>query len=236
MDDELRRLLGTRMADEVVPLIIDQVRASYRYKTDTYSEAHGDDSTVFGIGVSRAALNLVERALEDRTDVRADRPQGSFVIVGENGQQLRCWKVGLTEDADVDAIKWEGSESKKAPGKANTKQLRLELKLEDPPAPGNEMYLSNLVIGHLGNSVDGCCRIVLGTPKEGQGWFFHRDLWRIAEADVVRRTEDFGTEPVLTGDEDDLPVRLRDADEDPTVELRSKDDDDESESGSPETA
>ena len=189
----------------------------------------------FGIGVSRGALNLIERALDDRDDAKAVRPQGSFMIVGESGQQVRCWKIGLTEEDDVDVIKWEGSEAKKAPGKANARQLRLELKLEEPPAPGSEMYLSNLVIGHLGNSLDGCCRIVLGTPKEGQGWFFQRDIWRIAEEDVLRTTDDLGPEPILTGDEDDLPVRLRE-DEDPAVELRAVKDDEESESGGPETA
>lgn len=225
MDDELRRILGTRFADEVLPLIVDSVQGSYNFRRGVYSEADGDDSMTFGIGVSRGALNLIERAVDGRDEVTAQRPQGSFVLTGENNLQVRCWKLGVTEEDDIELIKWEGSEAKKAPGRANAWQLALELGAEDPPEPGNEKYLSNLVLGHLGNSFDGCCRIVVGTPKDGQGWHFVRDIWQIAKEDVVRSTSDLGHEPILTGDDiDDLP----------DVKLRS--DDDESETGSPETA
>lgn len=237
MDDELRRILGTRFADEVVPLIVESVKASYRFRRDAYSEDEGDDSMTFGIGVSRGALNLIERALDGREDVVAQRPQGSFVITGDNNLQLRCWKVGVTEEDEVDSIKWLGSEAKKAPGKANARQLAFELRAQDPPEPGNEKYLPNLVIGHLGNSFDGCCRIVIGNPKDGQGWHFQRNIWRIAEQDVIRPPTQLDDEPILTGDEDDLPdMRLRsDEDADPDVRLRSEEGDG-PETGSPGTA
>lgn len=235
MDDELRRILGTQFADEVLPLILENIQASYAFRRDVYSEDGGDDSMTFGIGVSRGALNLIERALDGREDVTAHRPQGSFVITGDNNLQLRCWKVGVTEDDEVESIKWEGSEAKKAPGRANAKQLAFELKAQNPPEPGNEKYLPNLVIGHLGNSFDGCCRVVIGTPMDGQGWHFLRDVWRIAETDVIRPT-DLGPEPVITGDEDDLPdIPLRDDDVSPDVQLRN-DDEEESGSSGPETA
>lgn len=235
MDDELRRILGTQFADEVLPLILESIQASYDFRREIYSEDSGDDSMTFGIGVSRGALNLIERALDGRDDVTAHRPQGSFVITGDNNLQMRCWKVGVTEEDEVDSIKWEGSEAKKAPGRANAKQLAFELKAQDPPEPGNEKYLPNLVVGHMGNSFDGCCRVVIGTPKDGQGWHFVRDVWRIAESDVVRSTE-LSPEPVLTGDEDDLPdIALRSEDAAPDVALRERDED-ESGSTGPETA
>lgn len=238
MDDELRRILGTRFADEVLPLIVTAVQASYKFRRKVYSEVDGDDSMTFGIGVSRGVLNLIEYALTGREDVSAQRPQGSFMITGDNNLQLRCWKVGVTEQDNVESIKWEGSDAKKAPGKANARQLAFELKAQDPPEPGNEKYLPNLVVGHLGNPFDACCRIVLGSPKDGQGWFFQRDIWRIADEDVVRTTTQLGHEPILTGDEDDLPeMKLRGkglGDRDLPIELHS--DDEEPGTGNPETA
>ncbi|HYP24128.1 MAG TPA: hypothetical protein VEV43_11175 [Actinomycetota bacterium] len=222
MDDELRRILGTRFANEVLAVLVGCVRDSYRFRQSVYSEQGGDDSTTFGIGVSRGALNLIERALDDRDDVQAHRPQGSFLIAAENNIQVRCWKIGLTEKDDVESIRWEGSEAKKAPGRDNDRQLRLELGDDVPPEPGHEKHLPNLVIGHLGNSIDGCCRIVLGTPKDREGWHFHRDIWRIADEDIVRSTVDFGPEPIWTGDEpigEGLQLPEQD-DEDPEVKLR----------------
>ena len=228
MDDELRRILGSRFANDVLPLLIGSVLESYEFRLAAYSEDGGDDSTTFGIGVSRGALNLIERALEGRDDARAHRPQGSFLIVGENNVQVRCWKIGLTEQDDVDSTKWYGSEAKKAPGRANDRQLKLELDDDVPPEVGHEKYLPNLVIGHLGNSVDGCCRIVIGTPKDREGWHFHRDLWRIRDEDIIRTSSDFGDEPIWTGDDGDLPERrvVEDPDDDPEVRLRPDDEED----------
>ena len=235
MDEELRRILGTRFADEVLPLIVDSVQGSYSFRRKVYSEDGGDDSMTFGIGVSRGALNLIERALDGQEDVTARRPQGSFVVTGDNNLQVRCWKLGVTEQDGLESIKWEGSEAKKAPGRANARQLAFDLKGEDPSEPGNEKYLPNLVLGHLGNSIDGCCRIVIGTPKDREGWHFLRDIWRIADEDVLRSTADLGHEPILTGDEDDLPsMKLRSDDADPDVELRT--DGGEPETGNPGTA
>lgn len=194
-----RDVLPEALADELKDRLVSALQHVYAINSERYNPELGDDGLTFGVQVWRNSWYELEAAVQDIPEVVTSRPDGSLVIrIGE--VCLHSYKVGNTEQLNVNNVQISGTATKNRIVHSNFEQLQLFSTTASAAGP------PNLVLVHTGNSFDGLCAAWVGAPTEdeaGPSWHWVEMIYQIPPGEI-RRGEPMSDGPVTPYS--DLPV------------------------------
>lgn len=184
MDDQ--ELAWQELHDSGVAQVLSEAaRVVYPRVANEHDPERGHDGNTFGVLVWREMEYEVRQRVRHLTDVRDERPQGSFCLRLPSGRRVYFKKYGPAENFQIDRLRWD-SELRASLATANARsmqQLAFDLRdgaltVEDD-RPLTEPRL-DLVAAHTGDPELGGYELSIGAPQliedEPNPWVWVRQL------------------------------------------------------------
>lgn len=194
----------------VLTPLADLIRQVYRRAAERHEPALGDDAMSFGTTVWRNLTNLGAAEFAGRPGMDARIEDNSLEILAA-GYILRLYSLQGGTDANVESIRWEGSEARLGGAVENSAdgQLALDDEEQFPHAfAGLVPRKRHIRVAHAGDIDTGETVAYLGLPRDnrsgGSPWF-EVALWfgQPTHAVAVRTDQAVGDTPLH---QDELPI------------------------------
>lgn len=217
--DLLTKAIATLDERGVLTPLTDLIRQVYRRAAERHEPALGDDAMSFGTTVWRNLTNLGAAQFAGQPGIDARIEDNSLEILAA-GYILRLYSLQGGTDASVEAIRWEGSDTRLGGAVENSSNGQLALDDEEQ-FPDAFSYLiprkRHIRIAHAGDIDTGDAIAYIGLPRDsrngGSPWF-DVTLWfgQPAHTAAIPAAERTSGRPQLHHDElpiPDLDLQLR---------------------------
>lgn len=196
MSTKLSELLEERFNPEIADTLLEVVQRAYTANMDCFDPQIGHDAMTFGLMVHKSVRYFICNLSGDCHWIQVLQRSPRFVFrIGDF--TISSYRAGDSLDADIAEAFPRNRTGAWLLASGNQEQMTFEF-MNDGTVIADDTNCSHLILGHVGNQIDGLGLLFLGVPSKFNeknqitAWSTLHQIWRKEGGDDISLVLDSG--------------------------------------------